>query len=300
MALCNMKFVQTKEFREISDSHKSMLEARNYAVHGQLYLDDHLVRNARWKTYWRASKTGIGDVFVKINYGYDERTNGLYGRKEALLPAYFGSHCAHLTGIKFATVTDSWEENGEFAVVYKFETFSNRPIGSLVYDAVHHEKLLQFLKMWSEIPPPDWWGDEYVLNNFALQKYPLPAGAKTAPFGFDLGDNLGVDQSGNVVIYDFEFIQWAPAGLQDAYFNYFILGTGRNYLKLLFRKGFVGRMFHRVVLFGSKKNIKQGFRIYRERHLRNSSWRYKTSSYALMAMFLLYLASSFESKTGNE
>ncbi|MGB5705621.1 MAG: hypothetical protein WBM41_02225 [Arenicellales bacterium] len=291
-----MDYVSTKEFRKVSNSHKILLESRGYEVHRQLCLDNYLVRNARWKTYWHASKHGVGDVFVKINYGYNVGTNTLYGKKESLLPPYFASYCTQLPGIKYATVIESWEQDSDFGVVYKYETFTNKPIGSLLYDVEHHGQLLQFLKVWSEIPPPDWWNDEFVLNNFALQTYPIPGDTKSAPFGFDLGDNLGVDQNGKIFIYDFEFIQWASPGLQDAYFNYFILGTWRNYFKLLSRKSFVYMMFQRVVSDGNSGNIVHGYRIYRERHLRNNCWHNKTVTYAVLARALQYLASSFASK----
>jgi hypothetical protein len=253
---------------EAAARHRRALGERGYADVRQMHTEGNLLRNARWKTYWRATHSQFGEVFVKINYGYRGTGNRAMGEKEAWLPGYFASHFAGRP-VAFPRVVDFWQTDGASAVAYEFVEHPIRSLVSLVSDDALRPVLLEFLRTWITIEAPQWWLDDHVINDFGRDG-DLPARpSHTAPFGFDLDDNIAIDGQGRLFFYDFEFIQWTTRGLQQIYLALRLLQSKRHALASLMGRGAAVELIAQVPPPERGNVARQALRAYREALRRN-------------------------------
>ena len=239
--------VSETEFSQTSESHRLELLNRGYSVERQLHLDDFLIRNRPWKTYWKAGHEVSGDVFVKVNYGYSPDINQIMGHKEAELPGYLASQFNECGLVRFPELVETWRSDTGVFVALAWEEIEKRSGFSILFDAQLGPRLGEVLKIWECIPQPEWWSDAYVLHDFALDGSHGGSPGGLSPFGFDLDDNLGVVEDGSLFIYDLEFLQWSRRDLQTVYLSQKYMTESRRVLMdVLQGRGLVSEMLHNV------------------------------------------------------
>lgn len=259
-----------QSFEAVSARHRSALEYRGYVVERQANLDNHLVRNSPWKTYWLGVHDVHGQVFVKVNYGYSDAINCNMGEKEARLPGHFADRFRDRGRVKFPTVFESWQNADGCFVVFAREELEERSGFGVLMDDAWWREFVELLKIWEDAEPPDWWSSDHVLHDFALdQRYGERSGP-TSPFGFDLDDNLAIAGEDNLLLYDFEFIQWSNPYLQSVYIAQKYLSESRKVLVDLLRgSGPIAVILRNVRGRVSRNTIRQSLVVHRRKTERN-------------------------------
>lgn len=198
-----------------ADRHRRELLARGYCGCEQV----HSQHNARWKTYWRLERSDGLTCFAKVNHGYeDAAVNVAMGRKEALLAGYFREFLDQAPGWEVPRIVDHWESACGYFVVSEWLDMKPLPLVSILESPEWTGRLADLLRLLDTIPRPAFWSAGMERHDYACTSSFPPEGDATAPFGFDLDDNLfRMDGAGTLVLQDFEFIQWAARGLQGTH-----------------------------------------------------------------------------------
>ena len=274
-------------FENVSNGHRLDLERRGYKNIKQCCLDNHLIRNSPWKTYWSADHSQFGNVFIKINYGYDANINSWMGAKEAKLPAYFSAHYKGMDNIAFPLVFDHWDMGKASAVVFQNVQFEKHSLFSLIHDFQQYDLLADLLSIWNTIPPPVWWNSKYVLHDFACHDQMKSQPKVLAPFGFDLDDNIGVDPEGRLYVYDFEFIQWTNYGLQNLFIAHKLLQSRRQIFNSLSGKGMALNLIFLVKGKVETNSLKQASEAFKTKLLRDKNFGLIARIFLSYADFLI-------------
>lgn len=259
-----------ESFEVRSACHRSILEKRGYIIERQANLDNHLVRNSPWKTYWLGVHDIHGPVFVKVNYGYSDEINHSMGDKEARLPEYFADRFRGGGRVKFPTVVESWQGADGCFVVFAREDMEERSGFAVLMDESWWREFVELLKAWEAVDQPDWWSNDHVLHDFALDQSYGEEPTQTSPFGFDLDDNLAILGDGKLLLYDFEFIQWSNPFLQSVYMAQKYLTESRKvFVETLRGKGPISMILGNARGRVSRNTVRQGLMVHRSKMERN-------------------------------
>jgi len=235
----------SNKFAQHAIRHRLALDQHGYRDVTQFGLSGSIARNQQWKTYWRATTSGSTRCVIKVNYGYeDPDINLIAGQKEAQLPIWFARHFEQESMIMFPDVIDYWEQDGHSYVVFADQTFTHQSLFSIATRPELATVVRRFLDVWSQIPMPPWWQPAMEIHDFACQAGVVLDPNDAQAFGFDLGDNIGLDSLGRLFFFDFEFIQWASPQLQRAYWCCKLAVHRRHLIGLIAGKGFAASLLN--------------------------------------------------------
>jgi len=171
---------------EVSCVHKDDFTLQGFNPVKQLNLDNYLLRNSPWKTYWKIQLPDGKMGFAKVNYGYpNERTNYIMGKKEALLSYYFSKHIKSRRGITVPELVDHWGSKSGYFVVFKWEELRPISLQFCLGNPILIETLSVLLRELNSLPPPRWRSIDYEVHNFAGTNNEMKIRKELAPFGFD-------------------------------------------------------------------------------------------------------------------